>query len=310
MTAAVLEMRGVAKSYQRVGATVPALSDFSLALHGGEVLGLLGPNGAGKTTAIKVMTHLCEPDQGALLWRGTPVQGKRYLGQLGVLLEGRGALNERLSTWENANYFCALREAAFDRQHFDAMAELLALPDPRAPVRLLSTGNKLKSGLLLSLIHRPAVVLLDEPTIGLDLFGVEKLEALIRYMAAQGGAVMISSHDLQFVERLAMRIACIRRGRKVFDGPKHDFLKVEHAYALSLGVRDDHWPSLPPGRDDLRWQPQGAGMLRLTLRDHAELCAVMAHLMPALPAASDLQIERVTLREKYQALVSASEDCA
>ena len=94
----LLEMQGIAKHYQRAGKTVHALHDFSLALHAGEVLGLLGPNGAGKTTAIKVMTQLCEPDAGTLLWRGTPVRDKRYVGQIGVLLEGRGALNERLST--------------------------------------------------------------------------------------------------------------------------------------------------------------------------------------------------------------------
>ncbi|MDR7333022.1 ABC transporter ATP-binding protein [Roseateles asaccharophilus] len=307
MAEPLLELQRVDKQYRRGSNQVQALSDYSLALHGGEVLGLLGPNGAGKTTAIKVITQLCEPDAGLLLWRGAPVRDKRYLGRLGVLLEGRGALNERLSTWENARYFCGLREAAFDRAHFNAMAELLELPDPRAPVRLLSTGNKLKSGLLLSLIHRPDVALLDEPTIGLDLFGVRKLDALVRYIAAEGCAVMISSHDLHFVERLAQRIACIRQGRKVFDGAKQDFLRVEHAYALSLAVRDGPPPPLPAG---LQWQAPADGPLRLALRDHAELCRVLAVLMPALPAAEGLQVERVTLREKYQALVGNAQETA
>ena len=310
MTVNLLEMQNVEKRYCRSGVEVTALRDFSLSLRGGEVLGLLGPNGAGKTTAIKVMTSLCEADAGRLLWRGEPIRDKRYLAQVGVLLEGRGALNERLSTWENANYFCALRESAFDRKHFDAMAELLQLPDPRAPVRQLSTGNKLKSALLLCLIHRPAVVLFDEPTIGLDLFGVEKLEALIQYVVADGRAVVISSHDLHFVERLAQRIACIRHGCKVFDGPTGEFLRVDHAYALTLQLRDREPPPLPDLRVDLRWQHRAEGLLRLELRDHAELCEVLASLMPVLPSATDLQIERVTLREKYQALVSAEKETA
>ena len=144
-------------------------------MHAGEVLGLLGPNGAGKTTAIKVLTSLCERDRGVFHWRGQPVRSKLYLRDVGVLLEGRGALNERLSTWENAKYFCGLREARFDAGHFNQLTELLELPDVRAPVRLLSTGNKLKSALLLCLIHKPAVLLLDEPTIGLDVFGVANL---------------------------------------------------------------------------------------------------------------------------------------
>ena len=155
-------------------------------MHPGEVLGLLGPNGAGKTTAIKVLTSLCEPERGVFHWRGQPVRSKRYLREVGVLLEGRGALNERLSTWENAKYFCGLREARFDAGHFNQLTELLELPDVRAPVRLLSTGNKLKSALLLCLIHKPAVLLLDEPTIGLDVFGVEKLETLVRHVSEAG----------------------------------------------------------------------------------------------------------------------------
>jgi|GEM_PF-405145 len=306
MQSSLVDMRGIGKSYSRAAQRIDALRDFSLSLSAGEVLGLLGPNGAGKTTAVKILATLVEPDAGEILWRGAPAAGKRHLREVGVLLEGRGAVNERLSTRENARYFCGLRETRFDPKHFAALTALLDLPDADAPVRLLSTGNKLKSALLLSLVHRPAVVFLDEPTIGLDVFGVDRLESLVRHAAEHGTAVMISSHDLHFIERLAHRIVCICRGRKVFDGSKEEFLHVEHAYVLTLHMPDDRPPGLPRLRTGLDWEEAAPGEYRVRLRDHGELCAVLPALQPRLHAARAMQVERVTLKDKYLNLVDAA----
>lgn len=295
------EMRSISKDYQRAGQRVAALQDFSVVLRPGEVTGLLGPNGAGKTTALKVLLSLTCADKGELLWGGEPIRNRRYLGQVGALLEGRGALNERLSTWENARYFCALREAPFDTAHWKDLVGILELPDPGAPVRQLSTGNKLRSALLLCVIHKPALVLLDEPTIGLDMFGTEQIERLVRILTSRGTAVLLSSHDLAFVERAAQRIVCIRRGEKVFDGPKQDFLKVDHAYELDIVCGVGELPDLP-------WRRNNDDSARLRLADHAALCDTMAVLMPALPSATGLQIHRVTLRQKYRELVGLAEE--
>lgn len=298
------ELRGISKDYQRGGQRVAALQDFSLALPPGEVTGLLGPNGAGKTTALKVLLSLTRADRGELWWRCGPVRDQRYLGGIGALLEGRGALNERLSTWENARYFCALREVPFDTGHWKTLVNLLELPDPAAPVRLLSTGNKLRSALLLCVIHKPALVLLDEPTIGLDMFGTEQIERLVRILAAQGTTVLLSSHDLAFVERASQRIVCIRQGRKVFDGPKRDFLKVDHAYELELACGPAGLPAAPA----LPWRLAQDGCARLRLADHAELCDTLERLTPSLRGAAVLQIHRVTLRQKYRELVGLEEE--
>ena len=297
------ELRGVSKDYQRAGQRVAALQDFSLALRPGEVSGLLGPNGAGKTTALKVLLSLTHADRGGLWWRGEPVRDQRYLGRIGALLEGRGALNERLSTWENARYFCALREVPFDIDHWMTLVSLLELPDPAAPVRLLSTGNKLRSALLLSVIHKPELVLLDEPTIGLDMFGTEQIERLVRILASRGTTVLLSSHDLAFVERASQRIVCIRQGQKVFDGAKQDFLKVDHAYELEVLCGPAGLPA-----PELSWRQADNGSARLRLQDHAALCNTMEQLMPTLSSAVGLQIHRVTLRQKYRELVGLADE--
>jgi len=298
----LLQLRGLSKTYQRQGQEVQALRGMDLDLRPGEVLGLLGPNGSGKTTLIKLITALCEPTAGERRWRSEPIAGKDFLRHLGVLLEGRGALNERLTTWENARYFCGLREAKFESAHFERLAAVLEIADPHSPVRMLSTGNKLRSALLLTLIHKPALVLLDEPTLGLDLFGVEKLEALVRFAASQGTSFIVTSHDLPFIERLCPRIVCLRAGAKVFDGDKHEFLRLEYLYQVKLRPGPDcQLPQPWAWRQD---EAEG-GLCRLELRDHAQLCELLAQLQDQLPRLTELQVRPISLRDKYLQLVGA-----
>jgi len=211
-------------------------------------------------------------------------------------MEGRGALNERLSSWENARYFCGLREARFDAAHCRQVAEQLDLADLHAPVRLLSTGNKLRAGLLLALVHRPALLLLDEPTLGLDLFGVDRLRAVVRAALAEGCAVLVSSHDLALVESLAERVVCIAGGRKRFDGPRADFVPQGQSYAL-------RWQDPERLAPDGGAEALGEGWWQRQLPDHAALCAWLQHQAPLLPRLSGLQVQPLTLALRYRRLL-------
>lgn len=300
MSESLLELRALSKQYQRAGQRIIALDSVSLRVNEGEVVGLLGPNGSGKTTLIKLTTSLTEPTSGEVLFRGMVVRNKNHLGKLGVLLEGRGSLNERLTTWENARWLCGLRGERFESGYFKKLSSLLEIDNPHVPVRLLSTGNKLRSALLTCLIHRPHLVLLDEPTIGLDLFGVDQLGALVRRCIQTGTSFIISSHDLSFIERLSHRIVCLRRGRLIFDGCKSAFLHIDHCYVLTLEVSLKPPPQLPI---PLRWSVSN-NTLTVRIRDHAELCQVLSALLPALPDANAIRVEQVSVRDKYAALVS------
>lgn len=297
----LLRLEQASKRYGRGDKAVQALQGFDLALAPGELVGLLGPNGSGKTTLVKLLTGLCGADQGRLQWRGGPVQPAGHAGphlrEIGVLLEGRGAAYERLNTLENARYFCELRETRFDAARFRQMAELLGLADVRTPIRQLSTGNKLRAALIGALIHRPALVLLDEPTLGLDLEGVERLHALVHQGAQDGQTFLISSHDLHFVERICPRIVCIHRGRKRFDGPREAFVHVAHPYRLQVR-HPAPCPPLPDWLADRQWQRQDEDWT-LPLQDPAEATRLI-HLWAGWLAGSDqLQLRRIELREHY-----------
>ncbi len=284
----LLTLEGVGKRFKRGGELIEALRDFHLAVPAGERLGLLGPNGAGKSTLLKIICRLCEPDAGRLSWQGELLQ-QRHLGRIGLLLEGRGAINERLTTWENARYFCGLREQRFDAAHTERLAALLDLPSLHQPVRQFSTGNKLRAALLLTLVHRPALLLLDEPTLGLDVFGVERLQALLTAAQGEGTTVLLSSHDLAFVEQSAARIVCISAGKNRFDGPRSEFVPAQSGYVLRL--RD---PERCLGGDEAReW----------ALPDHAALSALLLELQTAMPRLQQLQVQPLTLAERYRALL-------
>ncbi|MBB2483863.1 ABC transporter ATP-binding protein [Mitsuaria sp. WAJ17] len=297
----LLQLAQASKRYRRSGGTVQALEDFELHLQPGEVLGLLGPNGSGKTTLVKLLTGLCGADQGTLRWRGGPAlpagQGGPHLREIGVLLEGRGAAYERLSTLENARYFCELRETRFDPGHFRRMAEALGLDDVRAPIRQLSTGNKLRAALIGALIHRPALALLDEPTLGLDLEGVERLQALVRQGTRDGQTFLISSHDLHFIERLCPRIVCIHQGRKRFDGPRETFTHLPHPYRLQVR-HPAPCPALPDWLAGRRWERQDEDWA-LPLKNPSEVMRLAALWSDWLAASEQLQLRRIDLREHY-----------
>ncbi len=284
----LLQIEGLAKQYRRAGQPIQALQALDLELHAGERVGLLGPNGAGKTTLLKLIARLCAPDAGAIRWQGRPM-GRGELGRIGLLLEGRGAINERLTSWENARYFCGLREQRFDAGFCRRLAELLQLPDLHAPVRQFSTGNKLRAALLLTLVHRPALLLLDEPTLGLDLFGALRLQALVQTAQDEGAAVLLSSHDLGFIEAGSERIVCLAGGRKRFDGPRADFVPAGSGYRVTLR---DSQQRLGEGEQP-QWQPA----------DATELAALLARLQPLLPQLEALQVQPLTLAERYRELI-------
>lgn len=302
MDKALLSVRRLHKIFSRAGKSIEALTDVNFDLRQSDVIGLLGPNGSGKTSLIKALVGLCVPDYGEICWVGLSQKNHSYLSEIGVLLEGRVSINERLSTLENAKYYCALREKPFDSLLFKGLADILNMGDVSCPLRYLSTGTKARSSLLLALIHKPSVALLDEPTIGLDIFGIERLNGIIKTMSALDCAFILCSHDLDFVEKICKRIICLRSGRIVFDGDLAEFRNLEYLYKVSieLGIhkyktQEINWPNLTffGGGGDIM------------IRDHVELCRFLRVATPHMEFFQSLEISKLTLREKYMSLVKS-----
>ena len=224
----VLEAQHLQKTYRSQGKVLAAVQDVSLNLSAGKVLAFLGPNGAGKTTTIKMIAGLILPDQGWVRIAGrNPHQDSRALRSLGAVLEGNRNLYWRLTPQENLEYFGVLRGLTqrTARQRGKELLERFDLAERRTTVQTLSRGMQQKLAIAVALIHDPQLLLLDEPTLGLDVEATQNVKQLIREIAAEGRAILLTTHQLDIAEELSDRVAIIQKGKIVVEELTSDLIR-------------------------------------------------------------------------------------
>ncbi|MBE9181906.1 ABC transporter ATP-binding protein [Oculatella sp. LEGE 06141] len=224
-----LEAYSLKKMYRQHHQTVEAVKDVSLVILPGEVLAFLGPNGAGKTTSIKMMAGLIQPDAGWVrIAGGNPHRNPAVLQRMGAVLEGNRNVYWRLTPEENLEYFgvlkgLSIREA---RQSGRALLERFNLLHKRhTPVQQLSRGMQQKLAFAVALVHRPLLLLLDEPTLGLDVEATEEVKVLVREIAASGCAILLTTHQLAIAEELSDRIAILQKGEILTESPTQELIR-------------------------------------------------------------------------------------
>jgi ABC-2 type transport system ATP-binding protein len=206
-----IETVRLSKTY---GGTVRALVDLDLRVERGEVFGYLGPNGAGKSTTIRLFLDLIRPTSGraSLLGLDSRSDGVSARERIGYL-PGDLRLADRLTGREQLGSLARLRSHV-DATLRDELCERLGVVLDR-PIRQLSRGNRQKIGIVQAFMHRPDLVVLDEPTAGLDPLLQNEMRALLRETAERGATVFLSSHSLDEVQHVADRVGIIRSGRLV-----------------------------------------------------------------------------------------------
>lgn len=222
-------------SRRRRRGTVRAVDDISLRVERGEAIGFVGANGAGKSTTIKMMTGILQPTAGTVRVLGRdPVAERRALArEIGVVFGQRSQLWWDLPLGDSFRILAAMHRLS-DRardERLDRLTEGLRLgPLLDRPVRQLSLGQRMRGEVAAALLHSPALVILDEPTIGLDLVSQEGLRSFLREDRAERGTTLfLTTHDMGDVERLCERILVVDRGLVAYDG------SIE-AFRTSLGT--------------------------------------------------------------------------
>jgi sodium transport system ATP-binding protein len=214
----MIEFEGLAKSY----GAFDAVDDLTLSVAPGEVYALLGPNGAGKTTALRCLATLLAPSRGTARVNGhdvrrEPLEVRRNLAFLAASM----GLYQRLTSRELLFYFGRLHgmEKAALRERVDEIVELLELTEFQNRLcSRLSTGQRQRVSIARAILHDPPALILDEPTLGLDLVSGRAIYAMIHLARMRKRAILFSTHQMEEVELLANRVGVISRGKLVAEG--------------------------------------------------------------------------------------------
>lgn len=223
--------------------------DVSFSCEKGQVLGLLGPNGAGKTTTLRMLSTALKPDAGSITINGVNVLTNPLLARQKIgFLSGSTGLYGRLTGRENIEYFGQLHGLSASKiaERIEELADLLDLHtflDRRC--ENFSTGMKQKTSIARAVVHEPEVVILDEPTTGLDIMATQTVLDFIRRLKAQGTPVIFSTHHLDEVAELCDKVVVIDKGLNMFDGDIASFRSLadgslHHSFMVSIQKQPAH----------------------------------------------------------------------
>jgi ABC-2 type transport system ATP-binding protein len=222
---AALEARGLAKRYGERS----ALRGVDFAAQPGELLAVIGPNGAGKTTLLSILAGIVKPDEGEV---------HLPQGEVGWVPQ-QAALYRRLTVEENLLLFARLEKHEDPPASVEEMLVLTGLGERRAEVvSRLSGGNRQRINIAIGLLSRPVVLLLDEPSVGLDPRQRSRLWEFVLRLAGQGTTVIFSTHDIQEAERYGRRMLVLADGEALFDGPPDELREAVRREAPEAADRD------------------------------------------------------------------------
>jgi len=217
--------RGLVKRY----GDREALRGIDLAAEPGELVAIIGPNGAGKTTLLSILAGILKPDAGEL---GVEVGAVGWVPQ-------QAALYRRLTVEENLLLFARLEGHEDPHASTEEMLELAGLGERRGEiVARLSGGNQQRINIAIGLLSRPAVLLLDEPSVGLDPRQRARLWEFVAGLAGGGTTVIFSTHDIQEAERYGRRLLVLADGESLFDGPAEELREAVRSEAPEAADRD------------------------------------------------------------------------
>ena len=299
----VLEATNISKSY---GARA-ALRGVTLSVHRGEIVGLLGPNGAGKTTTLSILsTQMC-PDSGEVLIGGRSSESAGTGRLLGLVPQSL-AFYPTLSGAQNVIHFGRMQGLSRGEAE-DACADILEevglTERAHDPVQSYSAGMQRRLNLSCGMVHRPAVLLLDEPTVGVDLQSRERILTLVRHAAEASSAVIYSTHYMEEAERLCDRVLLIDRGKLVAEG------KIEEVIALGggrprmeltyRGALPKRWSESIPGIRESTVS-RGEGKLVLEMTNLGQVSEILLALQALEMNVIDFNLHSPNLSDAFIAL--------
>jgi ABC-2 type transport system ATP-binding protein len=297
----MLELRDVKKSFKGQ----PALHGLSMSVGRGEIFGLLGHNGAGKSTTLGVLLGQVHPGAGEAFIGGVSVQRERAtaLARTGAIFESP-RFYDYLSGWRNLEIFASYSAAATRQAMEDAVETVGLTGRIHDRVQTYSQGMRQRLGLAQALVPAPELILLDEPTNGLDPEGIHEMRTLIQRLNGERGiTVLFCSHLLSEVEQLCDRVAILHRGRKIFDGRWSDLAAEKRRVRFEVDVWEKASALLAACQGVRIVEPN-----EVLLEDHVAVADLVAKLVHSGMRVSAVEPMRRNLEQVYLEMAHANSE--
>lgn len=258
MASPILDVRSLTKSFNHF----KAVDDLSFAINKGAAYGFLGQNGAGKSTTMRMLMGLIFPDNGSILINGSSFSNsqRHLLRNIGAIIE-RPDMYGYLSGWENLKIFAALSGKNIKTNRLHEVIEMVGLKGrEKDKVKAYSQGMKQRLGIAIATVHEPDLLILDEPTNGLDPQGIAEIRNLILSLSKDHGkTILVSSHLLHEIEQVATDIIIIHKGKKMIEAPVGELLHpddtrieitLQPAPGLQQSINHSGWAQYSPEISD------------------------------------------------------------
>jgi len=314
----LLKVANLTKIYHKgKGAEVVAIQDVCFSISEKEIVGLLGPNGAGKTTTIKCISGLIRQEAGKVLVNGYDIEEEQEKVQenIGIVLEGNRNVYWRLTPKENMEFFLELH-GKLAGSSSEKIGELLRRFDleqkKNTSVRELSRGMKQKVAICSALIKEPKLLVLDEPTLGLDVETSKELQkALIGIAEKEERAVLLSSHQMEVVQNISERTIILDEGEIVLDRKVEDLLEEFEAmgYLLEFDkqVSDKTKAGLKEKFEVLELHSEDTPSARVALREPGQIYRLMEFLQSQEVKITSIETEGKNLEEVFLKTIKSNE---
>ncbi|MGK7876916.1 MAG: ABC transporter ATP-binding protein [Xenococcaceae cyanobacterium] len=270
----MLQIQNISKFYGKR----PVLQDLNLKIQPGEIYGLLGHNGAGKTTTINIICNLLKPDSGVIKINNQPVSEK--LKKIIGIAPQENLLYQSLTCEENLNFYAQIYGLTKDKRHRQIQIILAAvnlLDRAKSPVETLSGGMQRRMNIAVALVHQPKLLILDEPTTGLDIEARYEIWDLIQQLRSQGMTILLTTHLLDEAQRLCQRIGILKAGKIIAEGTLEQLRKLIPAQEIMIVKTEAENQAIARAKELGFTYRRYGNDLALWLSEHLELKEILAY---------------------------------
>lgn len=296
----LLELKNIKKSF----ATQKAVDDVSVTINAGSIFGLLGPNGAGKTTLLRIITGIFFPDEGDVLFEGRNFNVEKDVALIGYMPEERG-LYKKMKVGDHAMYMAQLKGLSYSQaaervKYWFNKLEMQSWWNKK--VEDLSKGMSQKLQFVITVLHQPKLIILDEPFSGLDPVNANLIKDEIFNIAQQGSTIIFSTHRMEQVEEICDHIILMNKGKKILDGTVEEVKQQFKENIFNIGLSGT--PSMQSSLFDVVSRKDNAYQLKL--KEHVSSNDVLMHFITQQVSVLSFNEVLPSLNEIFIRLVESS----